>query len=216
GPRRALIGPWSHQWPQSALPGPRIDWEREALRWWDYWLKGIDTGIMQEPPLTLFVRQYSTPQTFIPIDSGSFRAETEWPSIRTRDLRLCLTGGSQLVQRPSAAGAGADESDEYSYVPDAGVSVGKQGGGPFRYNCLMPLDQRADESHSIVYTSEILPRTIYVVGRPRVRLFVSSNQPVAQILVRLCDVAPDGPSVLISRRFLNLTPTEYPASPPSD
>src|SRR5262249_13037338 len=89
-------------------------------------------------------------------------------------------------------------------------------GGPFRYNCLMPLDQRADESHSIVYTSEILPRTIYVVGRPRVRLFVSSNQPVAQILVRLCDVAPDGPSVLISRGFLNLTAREYPASPPSE
>jgi putative CocE/NonD family hydrolase len=216
GPRRALIGPWSHQWPHIALPGPRIDWEHEALKWWDYWLKGIDTGVMQEPPLTLFVREHSKPQTFIPVDSGSFRAETEWPSTRTADMRLYLAGGSQLIRRSPASDAGTDESDEYCYVPDAGVSAGKQGGGPFRYNCLMPLDQRADESHSVVYTSEVLPRTIYVVGRPRVRLFVSSNQPVAQTLVRLCDVAPDGTSVLISRGFLNLTAREYPARPPSE
>jgi len=214
-PRRALIGPWSHQWPQIALPGPRIDWEHEALRWWDYWLKGIDTGIMEEPPLTLFVREYSTPQTLIPVDSGSFRADTEWPSTRTHDLRLYLADHSRLIQHPPASDACREASDDFSYVPDAGVSVGKQGGGPFRYNCLMPLDQRADESHSVVYSTDALPRTIYVVGRPRVGLFVSSDQPVSQILVRLCDVAPDGTSVLISRGFLNLTAREYPSRAPS-
>jgi putative CocE/NonD family hydrolase len=215
GPRRALIGPWSHQWPQSALPGPRIDWEHEALRWWDYWLKGINTGVMDEPPVTLFVREYSTPQTFIPVDSGSFRDENEWPSARAQDSRLYLAGDSRLTEQPPSD-TRRSESDDLSYIPEAGVSVGKQGGGPFRYNCLMPLDQRADESHSIVYSTDTLPRTIYVVGRPRVMLFVSSNQPVAHILVRLCDVAPDGTSALISRGFLNLTAREYPARPPSE
>jgi predicted acyl esterase len=215
GPRRALIGPWSHQWPHAALPGPRIDWEHEALKWWDYWLKGIDTGVMEEPPVTLFVREYSTPKTFIPVDSGSFRWAKEWPSAKARDMCLYLAGGSRLTIELPAAETRSDESDDFSYIPEAGVSVGIQGGGPFRYNCLMPLDQRADEWHSIVYSSDVLTETLYVVGRPRVTLFVSSDHPVAHVLVRVCDVAPDGTSALISRGFVNLAAREYPARPPS-
>src|SRR5262249_19245494 len=48
GPVKVLIGPWPHQRPHEARPGPRIDWLREVLRWWDQWLKGIDTGILEE------------------------------------------------------------------------------------------------------------------------------------------------------------------------
>ena len=38
-PRKALIGPWAHEYPQRALPGPQIGFVQECLRWWDYWLK---------------------------------------------------------------------------------------------------------------------------------------------------------------------------------
>ena len=48
-PRKGLIGPWCHAFPHDSLPGPSIGFLREALRWWDYWLKGVDTGIMDEP-----------------------------------------------------------------------------------------------------------------------------------------------------------------------
>src|SRR5687768_2688413 len=45
-PRKGLIGPWAHRYPHFALPGPQTGFLQECLRWWDHWLKGIDTGIM--------------------------------------------------------------------------------------------------------------------------------------------------------------------------
>ena len=48
-PRRAVIGPWEHVWPEQGVPGPAIGFLQEEIRWWDHWLKGVDTGIMDEP-----------------------------------------------------------------------------------------------------------------------------------------------------------------------
>ncbi len=50
-PKKALIGPWGHGFPQNALPGPQMGFLQETLRWWDYWLKDIDNGIMDEAML---------------------------------------------------------------------------------------------------------------------------------------------------------------------
>jgi hypothetical protein len=50
-PRKVLIGPWAHAFPDGALPGPSIGFPQECVRWWDHWLKGIDSGIMAEPML---------------------------------------------------------------------------------------------------------------------------------------------------------------------
>ena len=46
-----LVGPWGHAYPHNALPGPAIGFLQEALRFWDHWLKGRDTGLMAEPKL---------------------------------------------------------------------------------------------------------------------------------------------------------------------
>src|SRR5204862_3244826 len=50
-PRKGLIGPWAHAYPEHGVPGPAIGFLQDCLRWWDYWLKDIDTGIMEEPPM---------------------------------------------------------------------------------------------------------------------------------------------------------------------
>ena len=55
-PVRALIGPWPHKWPGIATPGPRIDHLKECLRWWDYHLKGLPTGVMDEPVMRVYMR----------------------------------------------------------------------------------------------------------------------------------------------------------------
>ena len=55
-PVRAVIGPWSHEWPLGASPGPQIDHLKECLRWWDFHLKGLSTGVMDEPRLKIFLR----------------------------------------------------------------------------------------------------------------------------------------------------------------
>lgn len=51
GPRKGLIGPWGHKYPHLGIPGPAIGFLQEALRWWDTWLKGRETGVMDEPML---------------------------------------------------------------------------------------------------------------------------------------------------------------------
>lgn len=61
-PVRALIGPWSHSWPTDSSPGPRIDHLKECLRWFDYQLKGLPTGVMDDPKLRLFLRNGMFPK----------------------------------------------------------------------------------------------------------------------------------------------------------
>ena len=56
GPVKALVGPWTHQWPMDSVPGPQIDFLSECLRWWDFHLKGLSNGIMEEPKLRIYLR----------------------------------------------------------------------------------------------------------------------------------------------------------------
>jgi predicted acyl esterase len=55
-PLKAIIGPWAHSFPHDGYPKPLIEWRHEAVRWFDHWLKGRDSGIMDEPTLAVFVR----------------------------------------------------------------------------------------------------------------------------------------------------------------
>jgi hypothetical protein len=70
------------------LPGPP-EWNPEILRWFDHWLKGIDTGIMDEPPIKLFV-----------MGINRFRYENEWPLARTKWTQLYLRTFGDLADEP--------------------------------------------------------------------------------------------------------------------
>jgi hypothetical protein len=68
----------------------------------------------------------------------------------------------------------------------------------------LPWDQRPDEAFSLVYDWPV-ERETEVMGHPRVELSVTSSAPVAFVSAKLCDVAPDGTSALVTRGILNLT-----------
>ena len=70
GPRKGLIGPWSHAFPNQVVPGPAIGYLQEALRFWDHWLKGIDTGIMDEPMLRVWMEDFVAPAPLVPEHPG--------------------------------------------------------------------------------------------------------------------------------------------------
>ena len=91
GPRKGLIGPWTHAWGQNAKPGPRIGWLKEALRWWDYWLKDIDTGIMDEPMLTAWMQDYVPPAHQYEQRPGRWIAEDRWPSPNIEEIFVSFT-----------------------------------------------------------------------------------------------------------------------------
>ena len=79
GPRKGLIGPWSHAFPNDSVPGPEIGFLEESLRWWDHWLKGIDTGIMDEPMLRAWMQDYTPPAPHHRDWPGRWVAEPCWP-----------------------------------------------------------------------------------------------------------------------------------------
>src|SRR5699024_2188100 len=74
-PRKGLIGPWTHEYPEMAVPGPQIGFLQEALRWWDHWLKGKETAIMDEPMLKAYMNDGYTPQTYADYREGKWVAE---------------------------------------------------------------------------------------------------------------------------------------------
>ena len=75
-PRKGLIGPWAHAYPHFALPGPQIGFLQDMLRWWDHWLKGIDTGVMDEPMLRAWMTDSVKPAPHHEVLPGRWVART--------------------------------------------------------------------------------------------------------------------------------------------
>ncbi|HEX9438107.1 MAG TPA: CocE/NonD family hydrolase [Roseiflexaceae bacterium] len=116
-PRKALIGPWVHSLPDSAYPGPNIDYLHEMTRFFDYWLKGIDNGVMDEPPLTIYREEYTPPEAFPARKNGTWHSEAAYPIARTQ-LRTLYLGDMALGPHPPAPSpAAAGEGEQMSRSP---------------------------------------------------------------------------------------------------
>ena len=107
GPRKGLIGPWSHAWPQAGPPGPAIGFLQEMLRWFDHWLGGVDTGIMDEPMLRAYIQDSFRPASCYAERPGRWVAEPAWPAPGVGAQRLHLNpdglGRARRRARPSCA-----------------------------------------------------------------------------------------------------------------
>jgi uncharacterized protein len=206
-PKRVLMGPWGHSWPEDAYPGPRIDGRPEYLKWFDQFLKGIDTGVLSEPPVTIFVNQYQAPAPMYEEQIGVWRNESEWPLARTLYTPMYLGSQNRLERQ---ADVNQDlEQDRYPYRASVGSMTGILAGAPW----LTPQDQRQDEAYSLTYTSPPLDADLEVTGNPAADLFVSSTADVAYFVVRVCDVAPDGTSKLVTDGALNATQRDSRSKP---
>ena len=201
--QKLIMGPWPHsaQGVQTVAgvdfgPEAAVDIDVLRLRWFDYWLKGIENGIMDEPPVQIFV-----------MGDNQWRNEEEWPPARA-------------VPTPYYFRAGAPGSPSYS-LNDGGLSKARAGiderpdsfrydpkdplptlGGDTRFGEQGPVDQREVEKESLTYTSDPLSEEVEVTGHPEVTLHVSSNAVDTDFVVILADVAPDGSSRLLGRNLL--------------
>jgi putative CocE/NonD family hydrolase len=197
GVRKGLIGPWAHGWPQDITPGPTIGFLQECLRWWDRWLKGVPNGIDEEPRLRAWIQESYRPGSANEPRPGRWIAEVGWPSSNVRPRTWALGAG--------VLGPAPDHETELRHVPV--LRHGAYAGiwCPHGWAQDLPSDQREEDELSVTFTSEPLDERIELLGRPQVRLDLAVDQPVAFVVARLCDVAPDGTSTLISRGALNLT-----------
>ncbi len=209
-PRKCLIGNWVHSYPDSAYPGPNLDHLHEMVRFFDYWLKGIENGVMDEPPVVFFRREYTPPEAFPAKFNGEWVVEPAYPIERTQFQEWRL-GDCALIPRPSPVGSpigvlreGVGARDYYPHLPTHGARAGLCWGAGYPPNGLA-RDLRPDEALVPTYTSEPLTEPLDIVGFPEAVLHLSSTAPVAHVVVRLTDVHPDGTSAYITGGILNLT-----------
>ncbi|MFB6986345.1 MULTISPECIES: CocE/NonD family hydrolase [unclassified Streptomyces] len=185
---RGLIGPWSHQYPDRGLPpGPAIGFLQETLRWWDQHLKDEDTGIMAEPLLRSWISESHRPATVYETLPGRWVGDTAWPSPDITPVVYGLQGGPQIVDSPQQTGL------------DAGRFF------PFGNDADLPPDQRDEDAKSVSFEFPVEDAPIEILGRARVKLRIRMDVARGQAIARLCDVAPDGSSTLVTRGALNLS-----------
>ena len=199
-PKKGLIGPWAHRFPHNGVPGPAIGFLQEAVRWWDHWLKGVETGIMDEPLLRVWMQESVDPQPYHEERPGRWVAERSWPPARIEKRRYYLNPGRL---EPSA---GRRVMLAFSSPQTTGLRAGEW--CAFGAEGEMPLDQRADDGRSLAFDSEPLPARMEILGAPVVELDLAVDEPSALLAVRLNDVQPDGTSTLVTYGLLNLTHRE--------
>jgi putative CocE/NonD family hydrolase len=193
-PVKAIVGAWNHTYPDEPYPKPGFDWKREAVRWFDQWLKGRDTGILREPRLAVYVRDWHPPGPFLEFAPGHWRYEDGWPIARIRERALFpQPDGSLSGEAPPASGA------ELRYVPTTGVEAG----GPVMWFGDVAPDQRPTDAFSLVYETPPLEEALEILGLPRAMLRVSADAPHADWFARLNDVAPDGTVTLVANAGQN-------------
>lgn len=187
-PKKLVVGPWMHSMPHKS-PYEAVDFLPIALRWWDYWLRDNDNGVMDEAPISVFVQGK---------DAG-WRSYDSWPPA---DGALTLKTAGDTGLAPVVPGAGENSTVIAEYQPDptigalAGLCLYNGEGG-----LGLPIDQHDDDMRSVLFTSAPLPDDLIIAGQPEVlvRLAGVGSEPpeVQRIVTRLTEVDPDGRSTLI-------------------
>ena len=189
-----IVGPWGHHYPDHGHPGPSIGFQALALEWWDYWLNDTPSPHVW-PKLRVWERGFDAPADVTDQRNGRW-AESGPPGECTR-LRTLRLGSAEC---PGPA------SDANGWPVPGDLTIGAAAGdtGYFgRYGGL-PLDQRTDDALSVSFTTPPLAEDMVLYGTADLAAEVLTGEAPAQITIRLCDVAPNGSSGLITRGVRNL------------
>ncbi len=204
-PVKGIVGPWIHKYPHYAKPQPAIGFLQEAQRWWDQWLKGIDTGVNQDPDYRVWLMNSVKPERWLDERPGQWIDEPALPSpnIVTTQWHLSNAHGNSKTQgntMDKAISSGLSVS--VASPQTCGQNTGEY--FPFTFGPELPDEQSADDKQSVCFDTSLLTGEITIVGAPTLAIKFDSTQPKAFIAVRLCDVRPDGTSALITMGVLNL------------
>ncbi|RKK15929.1 hypothetical protein BFJ66_g4584 [Fusarium oxysporum f. sp. cepae] len=197
-PRKGLVGPWGHKYPNFGYPGPQIGFLQESIRWWDKWLKGSETGIMHEPMLRCYLQDPTPPAPYMEDRPGHWVAEDSWSDSKPSFLSFGLSSG-QLT-------TGSSNSDEKLEICSP-QTVGFAGGRwlIFGVEGEGPGDQRLEAGGSLLFDSKPLTEPLDFLGTPLLKLRIASNKANALIAATLSEVLPNGAATKVSHGVLNLT-----------
>ena len=194
--QRLIIGPWGHLLPYT-VPSSRgtgdiefgptalIDLTETQLRWFDYWLKDVKNGIMDEPPVTIFT-----------LGENRWQTLSDWPPPAMRQVRYFLhsqKGANSLRGDGTLSTVPPDNQRADTYMYDPNDPVPSLGGNNLTID-IGVQDQRPVEERNdvLVYTSTPFEEPLEITGPVTVSLWASSSAVDTDFTAKLVDVHPNG------------------------
>jgi putative CocE/NonD family hydrolase len=214
---KLIVGPWPHRLSASPVngdvdfgPDSKVDLDALELKWFDYWLKGIANGIVDEPPLRLFI-----------MGANVWRDEHEWPLARTDWQSWYLHSGGRantlLGDGELSRAAPADEpTDHFVYHPEYPVPT--VGGTPCCGDAVVPWaahDQRDLEMRADVlcYTTPPLTEDLEVTGPIKLTLYAATDGRDTDWTGKLVDVGEDGYAMILCQGIIRARSRESRSTP---
>jgi putative CocE/NonD family hydrolase len=209
--QKVLIGPWIHCLGERGTcsktgdidfgPASLIDLRGEELRWFDYWLKGVENGILHEPRVKVFV-----------MGANRWREADTWPIPGSRFTRFYIhsRGKANSLYGDGGLGTAAPLNEPPdSYVYDPSNPVPTLGGSTCCGEDVTPVtmgprDQRPAEERPdvLVYTTPPLESDVEVTGSVSVTLYAASDAPDTDFTAKLVDVFPDGYAMNVAQGII--------------
>lgn len=206
--QKLLIGPWVHNFGRREVG--ELDFGGEAsfnnrqfqLRWFDSQLKDITNGILEEPPVKIFV-----------MGANKWRFENEWPLARTNYQKYYLHSRGKANTLNGDGGLSIERAknesfDKFIYDPSNPL-ISKEMMGPYDQTSI---EKREDV---LVYTTPNLKKDMEVTGPVKVILYASSSALNTDFTAKLVDVYPDGRAMRICEGIIRAS-HRNPAESPSN
>jgi uncharacterized protein len=193
---RMVIGPWQHIINRHRTAagvdfGPQaiIDWDGYILRWFDHHLKGVANGIMEEPPIHLFV-----------MGRNEWRTATDWPLPETKFTKYHLHSGGRANSsggdgRLRLAPPGNQSPDRYVYDPDNPTPSAAFTNG--HIDGPRDISKSATRKDVLVYDTDELKEDVEIIGPITAQLYAATSAPDTDWMIRLADVHPDGRALFL-------------------
>ncbi len=209
-PKKLLVRPADHSGIES--PGDDIDFGAEAHRWFDYWLKGIDNGIMAEAPIHYYLQGVDKANVWQSTDVWPIEDQRLTPYYFGSALdhgKVSVNNGTLQLTEPTESAA-VD-----SYTVDYTTTSGKQP----RWTGLAVLHEypnmRANDAKCLTYTAPPLTAPVDIVGHPVAHIWLSTDAPDLDLVMYLEDVDERGNSTYVSQGSLRASHRAL-AKPPFD
>jgi len=188
-PRKLVIGPWAH------TQSNGLDLAAEHLRWYDYWLKGIDNKVMSEPPIHYYTMGAPEP--------AAWRSASQWPLPDEKPVRFYFEQGPSKSdsllgeESPTAASGKDDYRVDYSTTSGKATRWTNGYGGAFGYTDMADNDMKG-----LTYTTQPFSSGVEVTGHPLINLWISSSSKEIDLFAYLEEVDQNGNSQYVTEGVL--------------
>jgi putative CocE/NonD family hydrolase len=207
-PRHLVIRPFDH----SGVGGDAfdLDFGVEAHRWFDYWLKGIDNGIMEEPSIIYYT--IGAPK------EDAWQTGDRWPLTSQKATRFYLDEGkSGTVDSLNDGFLNAEAPTGPTAYDTYTVDYSTTSGENSRWGAVLAAsdypNMRANDEKALTYTTPSLETNVEVTGHPIVHLWLVTDAPDLDVFVYLEEVDGKGNSTYITEGNLRASHRAQSAAP---